>query len=280
MGYDRALRGVFPQKNTMGECMLLGLCCLAYRWVQVARWWPRWRLGGAAVLLGACLVLGRGASVLMVAGVVGLIAIWLRLQGRTALRLGFMFLLGWSSAAVTIALIGFPREVFAWMGRDPSLTGRVPLWRAILPEIGSAPVWGHGYAGFWSVDSATVQMIWRYAGWQAPDAHSGYLDILLQLGLVGLLLHVSAWTSLFWRAGAAGRRGFGPAVFVAMYGSALLLIGTDEGVIAIPNLWTALLPVALLALSRHLALSRAKYRVREFSTMRWRGGSLRSGAGS
>ncbi len=248
LGYEHAMRGVFPQKNSMSECMLLGLCCYAYRFVEA----PRWRQAGAVALLALCLVLGRGASVLAVAGVVMLAAAWMRLRGKPVLRLGLLFLAGWSAVVLAAGLIVFPQDVFALAGRDASLTGRVPLWQAIWPEIMRAPVLGHGYAGFWNADSPTVQMIWRYAGWQAPDAHSSYLDILLQLGVVGLALYLWSWTHMFARARAAWT-GLRSSRFVALYGVTLLLIGLDEGVIPIPNAWTALLPVALLAMARHLA---------------------------
>ena len=250
LGYERAMRGVFPQKNSMSECMLLGLCCYAYRLVEA----PRWRHAGSIALLSLCLVLGRGASALAVAAMVFLAATWMRLRGKPVLRLGLLFLVAWSAVALAAALIAMPEEVFALAGRDASLTGRVPLWQAIWPEIMRSPLIGHGYAGFWNADSPTVQMIWRYAGWPAPDAHSSYLDILLQLGVVGLSLYVLSWVQLFVRARMAHRTGFDRARFVLLYGATLLLIGLDEGVIPIPNAWTALLPVALLAMSRHLAL--------------------------
>ena len=253
LGYERALRGVFPQKNSMSECMLLGLCCFAYR--TLGGW--RWRDAGAVVLLGLCLVLGRGASALGVAGVIALIAMWMRLERKPVLRLGVAFLIGWSALVLAGALLWFPTELFALVGRDASLTGRVPLWQAIWPEILRAPVLGYGYAGFWNAASPTVQMIWRYAGWQAPDAHSSFLDILLQLGAVGLALYAWAFVALFARARIAGRTGFVAARFSVVYGVALLLIGLDEGAIPIPNAWMTLLPVALLAMARHLALRRA-----------------------
>ncbi len=256
LGYDRAMRGVFPQKNTMAECMLLGLCCYAYRTLDV---W-RWRDAAAAGLLGLCLLLGRGASVLGVAGVIGLIAVWLRLEWRPVLRLGLAFLVGWCAVALGAAALWFPHELFALLGRDASLTGRVPLWQAIWPEIWRAPLLGYGYAGFWNAASPTVQMIWRYAGWPAPDAHSSLLDILLQLGLVGAALYAWTFCTLFARARHAVRTGFAAARFGILFGVAWLLIGLDEGAVAIPNAWTALLPVVLLATARHLALARAEHR--------------------
>ena len=253
LGYEHAMRGVFPQKNTMSECMLLGLCCYAYRLVDA----PRWRHAGAVVLLALCLVLGRGASALAVAGVVVLAALWMGLQGKPVLRLGLLFLVGWSAVALAAALIAVPQELLALVGRDATLTGRVPLWQAVWPEIMHKPWLGYGYAGFWNADTPTVQMIWRYAGWQAPDTHNSYLEILLQLGAAGLALYVWCWVQLFARARAAQRTGLGSARFVLLYGVTLLLVGLDEGVIPAPNAWTAMLPVALLTLSRHLALRRA-----------------------
>ncbi len=253
LGYERAMRGVFPQKNTMSECMLLGLCCYAYSCAQA----PRWRHAGAAALLALCLVLGRGASVLAVAGLVALATLWMRLRGKPVLRLGLLFLAGWAALALAAALIAVPQEVFALAGRDASLTGRVPLWQAIWPEIMRSPLIGYGYAGFWNANAPAVQMIWQYAGWQAPDAHSSYLDILLQLGVVGVGLYLWCWIRLFARARAALLTELGSARFVLLYGVTLLLIGLDEGAIPIPNAWTALLPVALLAMSRHLALHAA-----------------------
>ncbi|MDT7950102.1 MAG: O-antigen ligase family protein [Acetobacteraceae bacterium] len=256
-GYEQAMRGVFPQKNSMAECMLLGLCCYAYRLVAA----PRWHHGAAALLLIMCLGLGRGASALAVAGVVCLVAVWLRLQGNPLLRAVLLFLVGWSVVAVAVALIVSPQEVFALVGRDASLTGRVPLWQAIWPEILQAPVIGYGYAAFWDANAPAVQMIWRYSGWPAPDAHSSYLDILLQLGAVGLILYMVVWTRLFTAARDALRTGLGSARFVLIYGTTLLLAGLDEGVIPIPNAWTALLPVTLLAMARYRSLYRAAHRI-------------------
>ena len=264
LGYERAMRGVFPQKNSMSECMLLGLCCYGYRTLTV---W-RWRDAASIGVLGLCLLLGRGASALAVAGVIGLMATSMRLERKPILRVGLLFLLGWCATVLGVALLWFPQELFALLGRDASLTGRVPLWQAIWPEIARAPVLGYGYAGFWSAASPTVQMIWRYAGWPAPDAHSSVLDILLQLGIVGLALYAWSFVALFARARIAWRTWFVAARFSLLYGTAFLLIGLDEGAIAIPNAWTALLPVALLATARHAALRRTESRSVAFAMTR------------
>ncbi len=69
-----------------------------------------------------------------------------------------------------------------------SLTQRVPLWKECLEYIGRRPLQGYGYGGFWTpqhiLKSSHVQ------GWGVGEAHSGYLEIALGLGLVGTVTYV------------------------------------------------------------------------------------------
>jgi exopolysaccharide production protein ExoQ len=73
------------------------------------------------------------------------------------------------------------------LGRDTSLTGRVPLWFAIGQAIGQQPLLGHGYALFWVHTSASLLAVVA-TGWNALSSQNGYLDLCLDLGLVGLAL--------------------------------------------------------------------------------------------
>jgi len=67
-----------------------------------------------------------------------------------------------------------------------SLTGRVPLWEVLLPYVGQNPLLGAGFAAFWSPDNLyQIQLI---TGFPWVSAHNGYLEELLNTGLVGLAL--------------------------------------------------------------------------------------------
>ncbi len=76
------------------------------------------------------------------------------------------------------------------LGRDIShlktLTGRVPLWEAALDYVFARPLTGYGYQGFWTSDH-TGQIASRI-GWAPYAGHSTYIDLLLGLGLFGLLV--------------------------------------------------------------------------------------------
>jgi len=71
------------------------------------------------------------------------------------------------------------------MGRNMTFTDRTKLWEDVL-EIGTNPLIGTGYESFWLGDRLTA--IWAENWWQPNQAHNGYLEIYLNLGLIGLFL--------------------------------------------------------------------------------------------
>jgi exopolysaccharide production protein ExoQ len=71
-------------------------------------------------------------------------------------------------------------------GRSASLTGRVPLWLALVPFIKQRLMLGYGFGEvFWY--SPYLEEFWKMAPWKAGLAHSGYVEAILGTGLVGFL---------------------------------------------------------------------------------------------
>jgi exopolysaccharide production protein ExoQ len=83
-------------------------------------------------------------------------------------------------------------NVTSTLGRDQTLTGRTDIWAELLPEAMRTAVLGHGFGGFWTV---TTQ--WKY---NINEAHNGYLEIILDLGFVGILLFSMFLLSCCWKA--------------------------------------------------------------------------------
>lgn len=70
--------------------------------------------------------------------------------------------------------------------RDMTFTGRRDLWKVLL-EIGSRhPFLGVGYGNFWI--GRSPHNLWDEFIWRPTTAHNGYIDVYLQLGLVGVFL--------------------------------------------------------------------------------------------
>jgi exopolysaccharide production protein ExoQ len=72
------------------------------------------------------------------------------------------------------------------LGRDNSLTGRLPLWAVVIQEISSRPFLGFGYGAFWTTGEA--DRVRATIGWNAPNAHNGFLEIVLGVGFAGAAL--------------------------------------------------------------------------------------------
>lgn len=70
-------------------------------------------------------------------------------------------------------------DVASYFNRTGTLTGRTEIWAYLLPYALQEPILGYGFGGFWTdaIREAT-----------SSHAHNGYLDILLNIGSVGLFL--------------------------------------------------------------------------------------------
>jgi exopolysaccharide production protein ExoQ len=181
--------GVFTQKNVCAREMLFILVCLLpYSPASEAMRWVR----RFAILCVLVVILGTQSKTAFV---------------MTALSLAFFPLLrisrrlsaGGVLAALTAALVSLavacvlvlsaiPR-ILMLLVKDGTITGRTAIWQAVLEAIMKRPLLGYGFAAFWLSlrgESANIILALR---WAVPAAHNGFLEIWLQLGVIGLLLY-------------------------------------------------------------------------------------------
>jgi exopolysaccharide production protein ExoQ len=70
------------------------------------------------------------------------------------------------------------------VGKDPTLTDRTKIWTFLL-GMHTNPLIGTGYESFWL--GTRLETFWRMAGLgHINEAHNGYLEVYLNLGLMGL----------------------------------------------------------------------------------------------
>lgn len=89
-----------------------------------------------------------------------------------------------------IVLYGITELVFdvkgtliAMLGRKPDFTSRVPMWEGLI-AMNEHPFSGYGWESFWLGERLTRAV----ERWGMRNAHNGYLELYLNLGLMGLLL--------------------------------------------------------------------------------------------
>ena len=87
-------------------------------------------------------------------------------------------LLGWDIERLVVNAVLIGRQDEA-----ESLSGRVPLWAALVPHVQDHFLFGHGYLTFWSPQR--IESFSRSFQWTVPDGHCAFLDTFLDLGLIG-----------------------------------------------------------------------------------------------
>jgi exopolysaccharide production protein ExoQ len=78
------------------------------------------------------------------------------------------------------------------VGKDLTLTGRTDFWPQLIDRLEKHNLWlGYGMNGFWQPwrgEFDPAKGILTVYGFVPPHAHNGFLDLALNLGLIGLIL--------------------------------------------------------------------------------------------
>jgi exopolysaccharide production protein ExoQ len=183
--------GVFDHKNAMGS--MLGLAVLV-EWQRPAESRGSKILKIIAFLLYAVLLLHSDSVTPRIAlfGAVLLTESYKFATFRVRLPQYAFFV-----AISIVVMIGLAfvftngDSIMGIVGRSSNLTGRTEIWGLTLSFIPQRPILGYGYSGFWlgaSPESFVANRIMR--GW-IMYSHNGYLEQLLNLGIIGLALTLS-----------------------------------------------------------------------------------------
>jgi O-antigen ligase len=79
-------------------------------------------------------------------------------------------------------------SIFNAFGKESTFTGRTDLWVEILKEAKGHLFIGCGFEGFWVVGNDSFMSLYTDLSWLTNQAHQGYLDLLNETGLIGLVL--------------------------------------------------------------------------------------------
>ena len=84
---------------------------------------------------------------------------------------------GIATPFITSSALG---DFLAILGRNPTFTGRTAIWGGLIPVAAQQPFFGLGFGSFWTPYTRVHYVV--------SEAHNGYLDMVLDLGYVGLFL--------------------------------------------------------------------------------------------
>ncbi len=226
---DGAFRGVFAEKNAGARLNAIAILLLL---PMIRQRNPMAMLYGLFALIAIGLAQSATAIALIVAGTASyayfITLIRLRINRSllafTAATLVFFLLCGvlYANYAMLLELVG----------RDPSLTDRTLIWELLQPLIDAQFLKGYGFGAFWASSDADAFITrWGYIG----NAHSGYVETLLNGGLIqliALLLMFAQTLSKRYRAITADQSARYQACALVIIG---LFVVTNYVAYVIPN---------------------------------------------
>ena len=182
-----SLQGVFVTKNVLGWYSAV-LALMSFIALIDPSFGIRRIAAFMLVAALACLA-GTTSMTSTIATVSACCLIWFYTtlpRPRGIVRVVFVLLFIQAAAIILILLHEFLVPVLLALGKDATLTGRVPLWELVDRAIGQRLLLGYGYQAFWTEANPLAWGIWAQIQWMAPHAHNGFRDTLLSFGLVGM----------------------------------------------------------------------------------------------
>jgi O-antigen ligase len=205
-------------------------------------------------LLAVFIVMAHAVTALIViccyAFFMAMLYFFRRLEQKTALVLGSVCI----AICVLLMFVAIPyaADIARLFGRDLTFTGRTEVWEVVTRSISKRPVLGYGFYSFWQGMTGQSADAILATHWGFGYAHNGMLEILLQLGFVGLIIFLlslfsaigNAWRCL-WRGGSIGTDWYiGLLILTVLY-------NFDEATVLLPNeLLSILYIIACCGLAR------------------------------
>jgi O-antigen ligase len=192
---DKGLTGIFPFPIRFGTCLSFGVS-LGFIHLLSARQ-NRWKtIGGIGFLVAVLPLTNSAQSFFTSFALVSLIGI-LKLSSKIQSK--YIPLLVISYLGISILLFNsinfLGTEALEILGKDATLSGRTDFWPQLLDKLMQRPLQGYGIGGFWQPWQGSANPangIVNSDGFVPPNAHSGFFDLALELGLVGFVLFCAA----------------------------------------------------------------------------------------
>jgi len=250
--FPGAWRGVFQEKNALGNYMTQGFLIMAAAAVLNPPHRRRWMAGCALAVLLILLSRSKTSLVTVMLAASALTFVGIVRKGGPVVAVLATFAAVTTASALAMAVFLAPDAFFALLGKDATFTGRKQIWEAIERLDAARPLTGYGYGAIWTNKDnwSPLARIVKEAKFLPHEAHSTWLEARLGLGDIGLCawsaLLAGLWVKTLW-ATYRSRGAYLALPFVAVFSVAAF----DESIGFVYNdiLW-----VIFVAIATRLAL--------------------------
>jgi len=238
----KSWRGLASHKNMLGQISLMSLLIWFYAFRNEK---GKDKLAALAMSLTSFVLLlgSKSSTPLATLAVLASLGLVLAVDNRTkTLGVGrfFSVLTFLTAVGIIIAIMstdpGILTSLPVLFGKDSSFSGRVDIWAYIYNETQRHFLLGSGYGSFWIVENTRLLELYETVYTIIFQSHLGYLDLLNEVGIVGLILFFLMIFKYFSNLSKAGWNHLSLWFIVGT-----LVINLQESTLFRPNTLTGLL---------------------------------------
>ena len=198
-------QGIFPYKNFMGRSMVLGaILFLIMTFNKNRQSWINW-LGFSLTILLAVLS-QSSTSILLLLLLLSQMPLYRLIKQQYKLRVILLSLVCILIGAVFMVIVANQETILVdVLGEGVTFNGRTPIWSLIIETVSQDRPWlGYGYGAFWTSDAGVHVILNTWASDlvipESFNAHSVYMEIFANLGLLGLILYGIVFIIVFLKS--------------------------------------------------------------------------------
>ncbi|ACT48694.1 O-antigen polymerase [Methylotenera mobilis JLW8] len=187
---DFGYRGICPQKNILGQISTVAFFFCSYAAIAKVGVLRKGYVAISIMAVGLCLISNSKTSLALLVSVpvLSFVLIQFATIEDNLKRIAWLFFIIITTYLIYAASILIPFDIYdisSLMYHDRTFTGRTAIWDFSGYYINQSPVVGFGYGSFWGVGSSSKAIGQGFID-GLLQAHNGYVDIVLELGYLGL----------------------------------------------------------------------------------------------
>lgn len=251
-------KGIYDYKNTLGSMMILGSVAFLLLPVEQSKYrfykWLGLGLSFSLILLSTA----KGALVMFFL-ILSVIHFYRNFRWRGKISVLFSDILIMVLGCVGTFVFMNWVTLLTGLGKDPTLTGRTILWNFIIVKIQENPWLGYGRGAFWAKGSIHGTQAGELVSnsFIAPHSHNGFLDLGLDVGLIGFSLFLISLITTFV---LALKRGYATENSEEMWPLAFLIFlvmnnMTESYLLRLANVYWVLYTIVVLSVKQRRPIS-------------------------
>ncbi|HWX40736.1 MAG TPA: O-antigen ligase family protein [Blastocatellia bacterium] len=179
-----AWRGIFSHRTVLGNMAALTFALLICYGSSI--WASRVIRYTLIVLSIVCVIKANSGGGFLTAAIVPVLILFTQVLAGLSARGRALLLM--TTVTIILPLILFSSDLLTLglsvLHKQPNLTGRVPLWNALLTLAHEQPFLGFGFAAGFAYE--VQPRVFALTGFQYAHCHNGYLEALIAFGYIGL----------------------------------------------------------------------------------------------